>query len=215
MKPKPRKPRAPRKPSMSAPRFEHEIDRDDEHEPCIHCGLCDPHGDEMKWECPVRLRAALGAATAELVACDHLREDILHTRADLAEVVAERDTAIASLATARMDTIEECILDVKAYNDFLRQRFVTDGWPADHEAIVALRKLIERFRSLQQPAPGDVYPQDVHELAVARRTVEPTRIRTPRGTIDNCALANGAVESECQICGGTCPDRKPAPGETT
>jgi hypothetical protein len=97
------------------------------------------------------LRAALDAKSLEAnqlaVECDMAKRD--RNRAE-----AERDTAIASLATARMDTIEECILDVKAYNDFLRQRFVTDGWPADHEAIVALRKLIERFRALIPPPPA-------------------------------------------------------------
>lgn len=31
--------------------------------------------------------------------------------------------------------------------------------------------------------------------------------RTPEGHINNCAVANGAVESSCQVCGGRCPDR--------
>lgn len=31
--------------------------------------------------------------------------------------------------------------------------------------------------------------------------------RTPEGHINNCALANGAPENECQICCGKCPDR--------
>lgn len=31
--------------------------------------------------------------------------------------------------------------------------------------------------------------------------------RTPEGDINNCALANGAPESECQMCQKECPDR--------
>lgn len=31
--------------------------------------------------------------------------------------------------------------------------------------------------------------------------------RTPSGTINNCAAANGEVESSCQVCGGFCPER--------
>lgn len=31
--------------------------------------------------------------------------------------------------------------------------------------------------------------------------------RCPDGTINNCALANGHSESECQMCDGRCPDR--------
>lgn len=30
--------------------------------------------------------------------------------------------------------------------------------------------------------------------------------RTPRGTINNCALANNALEKDCQVCQGSCPD---------
>lgn len=30
--------------------------------------------------------------------------------------------------------------------------------------------------------------------------------RTPAGTINNCALANGFAVRECQLCGGRCPD---------
>ena len=41
----------------------------------------------------------------------------------------------------------------------------------------------------QRPAPGAVEPE-----------------RTPDGTINNCALANGEPEAECQMCGGACPD---------
>jgi hypothetical protein len=32
--------------------------------------------------------------------------------------------------------------------------------------------------------------------------------RTPEGHINNCNLANGADEEDCQICDGRCPDRK-------
>jgi hypothetical protein len=31
--------------------------------------------------------------------------------------------------------------------------------------------------------------------------------RTPDGHINNCALANGDEEKNCQICSGRCPDR--------
>lgn len=31
--------------------------------------------------------------------------------------------------------------------------------------------------------------------------------RTPDGHINNCSLANGDVEKNCQICNGECPDR--------
>jgi hypothetical protein len=31
--------------------------------------------------------------------------------------------------------------------------------------------------------------------------------RTPQGTINNCALANGDAEVNCQVCRGSCPDR--------
>lgn len=33
--------------------------------------------------------------------------------------------------------------------------------------------------------------------------------RTPDGHINNCALANGEAEDDCQICGGSCPDGAP------
>jgi dCMP deaminase len=32
--------------------------------------------------------------------------------------------------------------------------------------------------------------------------------RNPDGRINNCALANGDTESNCQMCHGVCPDRK-------
>jgi hypothetical protein len=32
--------------------------------------------------------------------------------------------------------------------------------------------------------------------------------RTPDGHINNCALHNGDLESNCQICNGTCPDKE-------
>lgn len=31
-------------------------------------------------------------------------------------------------------------------------------------------------------------------------------VRTPDGHINNCALANGDMEENCQVCGGRCPD---------
>lgn len=31
--------------------------------------------------------------------------------------------------------------------------------------------------------------------------------RTPDGRVDNCSLANGEREGDCQVCGGACPDR--------
>lgn len=35
--------------------------------------------------------------------------------------------------------------------------------------------------------------------------------RTPEGRINNCALANGDEERNCQACGGRCPDVNPHP----
>lgn len=35
----------------------------------------------------------------------------------------------------------------------------------------------------------------------------PQHERTPGGDINNCALANGEQERDCQVCGGACPDR--------
>lgn len=32
--------------------------------------------------------------------------------------------------------------------------------------------------------------------------------RTPEGHINNCSLANGEPEKDCQICNGHCPDRR-------
>lgn len=32
-------------------------------------------------------------------------------------------------------------------------------------------------------------------------------LRTPEGFINNCSLANGEKEADCQICNGNCPDR--------
>ncbi len=32
-------------------------------------------------------------------------------------------------------------------------------------------------------------------------------LRGPDGNLDNCARAHGERESECQVCGGACPDR--------
>lgn len=37
--------------------------------------------------------------------------------------------------------------------------------------------------------------------------LDPTLLRTPEGHINNCGLAFGAPEDECQICRGVCPDR--------
>lgn len=34
--------------------------------------------------------------------------------------------------------------------------------------------------------------------------------RTPLGSINNCAVANGAEMSECQMCSGRCPDVSPS-----
>jgi hypothetical protein len=31
--------------------------------------------------------------------------------------------------------------------------------------------------------------------------------RTPEGHINNCAVANGCPEAECQVCSGKCPNR--------
>jgi hypothetical protein len=33
-------------------------------------------------------------------------------------------------------------------------------------------------------------------------------LRAPDGHINNCSLANGEAEEDCQICGGNCPDRE-------
>lgn len=35
-----------------------------------------------------------------------------------------------------------------------------------------------------------------------------TWTRNPGGDINNCALANGDNEEDCQVCDGRCPDRK-------
>lgn len=32
-------------------------------------------------------------------------------------------------------------------------------------------------------------------------------LRTPEGFINNCSLANGENEADCQVCNGNCPDR--------
>lgn len=43
--------------------------------------------------------------------------------------------------------------------------------------------------------------------AMERAGVPPTMVRTPDGAINNCAIAAGYDERECQVCGGACPDR--------
>jgi hypothetical protein len=52
-------------------------------------------------------------------------------------------------------------------------------------------------------------PKEVRMAALRKRSEVGTRVpkyeRTPDGTINNCALANGEAEKDCQICIG-CPD---------
>jgi hypothetical protein len=45
------------------------------------------------------------------------------------------------------------------------------------------------------------------EVGAPTGTRVPVFPRTTNGNINNCALANGDFESNCQICGGSCPDR--------
>lgn len=55
----------------------------------------------------------------------------------------------------------------------------------------------------------DHFPKTPAELdGLMRAGIDPKRIRTPEGTINNCALANGDYETNCQVCKGNCPDRE-------
>lgn len=62
----------------------------------------------------------------------------------------------------------------------------------------------ENFQALCGAEPGRGQILGVWQEATCRACV--LRHRTPEGHINNCALANGANEADCQICGGDCPD---------
>jgi hypothetical protein len=82
-------------------------------------------------------------------------------------------------------------------------------WPrAELSAVVARTRVYLRRRAPFRRLNMDYYPKtakEAEELMAAG--VHPTKIRTPDGQINNCAMAHGLPESDCQVCDGTCPDR--------
>lgn len=68
-------------------------------------------------------------------------------------------------------------------------------------------KLIARWEMPE----GNVKRAEVKVREYAERAANPSlppvMLRTPEGHINNCSLANGDAEKNCQICGGNCPDK--------
>ena len=62
-----------------------------------------------------------------------------------------------------------------------------------------------------ESSPGNVKRTEVKVRERKERgtnpSLPPVMLRTPEGQINNCSLANGDAEANCQICGGNCPDR--------
>jgi site-specific DNA-methyltransferase (adenine-specific) len=75
---------------------------------------------------------------------------------------------------------------------------------ARYKVAAALRvKDMERMAANTARIVKNRAAQEARDAAEASNGYE----RTPEGTINNCSLANLAVEGECQICCGACPDR--------
>lgn len=72
------------------------------------------------------------------------------------------------------------------------------------DAVVRLRTLRSAFELVEQEARLD---WTTMARAIESAGLPATLIRTPHGAINNCAIAAGYDERECQICGGACPDK--------
>ena len=69
------------------------------------------------------------------------------------------------------------------------------------------QRMRDRERDLARNAAKGAAQSDLPQ-----RPGAPPWVRGPDGKPDNCAIANGAPESECQMCAGSCPDRAKGSG---
>ena len=74
----------------------------------------------------------------------------------------------------------------------------------NEKTVVRLRTLRAVFELVEENARLD---WAMMARAIERAGLPATMIRKPGGAINNCALANGFDASDCQVCGGACPDK--------
>lgn len=91
---------------------------------------------------------------------------------------------------------------IVGWGDALPEVAARYGW--NDEAIVRLRTLRAVFELVEENARLDWL---MMAEAIGRAGLPATMIRAPDGAINNCSLATGDSERECQICRGACPDK--------
>jgi hypothetical protein len=73
-----------------------------------------------------------------------------------------------------------------------------EGFKAGIEAAV---------KAVETAYREEAYMSAVDAVTIIRALLKSTSLeRTPNGHINNCAIANGSPQSECQMCAGDCPD---------
>lgn len=91
---------------------------------------------------------------------------------------------------------------IVGWGDALPEVAARHDWTG--EAVVRLRTLRAVFELVEEKARLD---WSMMAEAICRAGLPATTIRAPNGTVNNCSLAVGDNERECQICGGACPDK--------
>jgi len=126
-----------------------------------------------------------------------------------------RDTPEAGRAAQLPRILEQ----TKAGTPEPDRRFA-DGWLAEHHRAGRGRGL---DIDVESPSPAPARPVR-RRISLGNPSGAPLRAgfdglsavvlavqRAPDGAINNCAIANGEPESDCQMCPGKCPDRSEPP----
>lgn len=117
---------------------------------------------------------------------------------------------------------EQAIAKLEASNLPEAAEMLHKALRAHDEAYALHCNAREILRAVEWTLSGDSTEEDlkricgveVQKYVVPKRTAYPRAVagdhlpgRTPDGSINNCALANGDVEENCQMCRNRCPDR--------
>ncbi len=80
-------------------------------------------------------------------------------------------------------------------------------WMGGFNSIVEMKDWNRPDGPADWSIPSDATVASIREAEDARILKVLSLERTPDGHINNCALANGDSEENCQMCDGQCPDR--------
>jgi hypothetical protein len=131
----------------------------------------------------------------------------------LGEFRAEMGRLFEKKAVGKGDR-EEVLKQVDLFIQEVRSNmpFVLDQFEEATEKVVTTAKAeVEAFTMHAVTSAGLLAIAD----GTALKALPEGLPRSPDGTINNCALANGDEESNCQMCGGECPDRHRFASEET